>query len=209
MNKNIKQITITYDDGTIESFPKSLIDSLVRCQDDHISIIGFIKELVRQCDIKYALASLTKQHDKEMETLEQELNNSNEIIIEQKIKVLEKKYKDNLNRQRGSVSGTFIEKFIPYFPEYSYNQFDLVHVGKPFDILVLNGLEENKKIDSLIFQEIKTGANARAIPSSNSNERVLMDFIMKLGCPQIKYEHWAKRNDDKIFSIVSHDEYYK
>ena len=118
---------------------------------------------------------------------------------------LKRRYDLNLSNQRKSVSGSFVEKFLPYFPEYTYNQFDVINIGSPFDMLVLDGLDDNMQINSLIFQEVKTGHNARSIPASNSKERAVMEFILELNHPKIKYEHWAKRDEDSKFSIIDHN----
>lgn len=208
MNKIIKEITITLSDGTIENFSKAMLDSVSQNMDGYNSVLSFFREILHERDIKYALDKKDREHSKELSDKEFEwAEQSNDMLM--KIQGdLEKKYQLNLSNQRKSVSGSFVEKFLPYFPEYTYNQFDVIHLGSPFDMLVLNGLELNKKIDSIIFQEVKTGGNAKSIPACNSRERAVLDFVMELNHPKIKYEHWAKGNDDDKFSIISHDNYY-
>jgi predicted Holliday junction resolvase-like endonuclease len=208
MNKTIKDITITLSDGTTEIFSKPMIDSVSQNMEEYNSVLSFFRELLHERDIKYALEKKGREHSKELADKEIEWAEQSNMMLMKMQSDLEKKYQLTLNNQRKSVSGTFVEKFLPYFPEYTYNQFDVIHLGSPFDMLVLNGLELNKKIDSIIFQEVKTGGNAKSIPASNSRERAVLDFVMELNHPKIKYEHWAKGNDDDKFAIVSHDNYY-
>jgi len=66
--------------------------------------------------------------------------------------------KDAVMRSRAILSGNFYEQLAPYFPYFSFNPNECKFIGKPIDFIVFKGMD-NKRLDEIIFLEIKSGSS--------------------------------------------------
>ncbi len=65
---------------------------------------------------------------------------------------------DSVRRSRSSLSGQFLEKLAPHFPDFPYEPTDLRFLGTPVDYVVFSGLSEGE-VDEIVFLEVKSGAS--------------------------------------------------
>ena len=66
--------------------------------------------------------------------------------------------RDSVDRSRRSLSGQFLEKLAPHFPDFPYEPTDLRFLGTPVDFVVFNGLNEGE-VDEIVFLEVKSGGS--------------------------------------------------
>ena len=63
---------------------------------------------------------------------------------------------DAIKHSRAVLSGQFSEQIAPYMPGFPYKPAEARFMGKPVDFIVFKGMDE-KKIDKVVFVEVKTG----------------------------------------------------
>ena len=61
-----------------------------------------------------------------------------------------------IKQSRAVLSGQFSEQIAPYLPEFPFKPTEVRFIGKPIDFVVFKGMDE-KKIEEVIFVEVKTG----------------------------------------------------
>ena len=61
-----------------------------------------------------------------------------------------------IKQSRAVLSGQFSEQIAPYLPDFPYKPTEARFIGKPVDFVVFKGMDE-KKIDEVVFVEVKTG----------------------------------------------------
>lgn len=61
-----------------------------------------------------------------------------------------------IKQSRAVLSGQFSEQIAPYLPEFPFKPTEVRFIGKPVDFVVFKGMDE-KKIDEVVFVEVKTG----------------------------------------------------
>ena len=61
-----------------------------------------------------------------------------------------------IKQSRAVLSGQFSEQIAPFMPEFPYKPTEARFIGKPVDFVVFKGMDE-KKIDEVVFVEVKTG----------------------------------------------------
>ncbi len=76
-----------------------------------------------------------------------------------------------IKQSRAVLSGQFSEQIAPYMPGFPYKPAEARFIGKPIDFVIFRGMDE-KKIDEVIFVEVKTGKS-----NLNSVERSLRNAI--------------------------------
>jgi len=96
------------------------------------------------------------------------------------------KHPTDLAKQRGSLFGKGLEKFLPEFPNYPYNPLDVVAVFDTVDFIVLEGRNkikagEGTEIEKVVFQDIKyglgeKGENQRALERCIRDGRVVFEI---------------------------------
>ncbi len=64
--------------------------------------------------------------------------------------------RDSVDRSRATLSGQFLEKLAPHFPDFPYEPTDLRFIGTPVDYLVFDGLSAGE-VDQIVFLEVKSG----------------------------------------------------
>lgn len=109
--------------------------------------------------------------------------------------------KDAIMKSRAVLGGQFSEQLAPYLPEFEYLPTECRFIGKPIDFIVFKGADE-KKIDEVIFVEVKSG-NAKL----NQHEKNLKETIEKKKVRWVEYripEELTKKGnvEDKIKDIV-------
>lgn len=67
--------------------------------------------------------------------------------------------KDAVKRSRAVIGGQVSEQMAPYFPDFNFKSSEVRFIGKPIDFVVFKGMDE-KKIDEVIFVEVKTGKSS-------------------------------------------------
>ncbi len=63
---------------------------------------------------------------------------------------------DSVERSRATLSGQFLEKLAPRFPDFPYDPTDLRFLGTPVDYVVFDGLAEGE-VQEVVFLEVKSG----------------------------------------------------
>jgi len=79
--------------------------------------------------------------------------------------------RDSVDRSRATLSGQFLEKLAPHFPDFPYEPTDLRFIGTPVDYLVFDGLSEGE-VDEIVFLEVKSGGS-----SLTTKERRVRDAV--------------------------------
>ncbi len=64
--------------------------------------------------------------------------------------------RDSVDRSRATLTGQFLEKLAPHFPDFPYEPTDLRFIGTPVDYLVFDGLSAGQ-VDQIVFLEVKSG----------------------------------------------------
>ncbi|MDD2565644.1 MAG: Holliday junction resolvase-like protein [Candidatus Gracilibacteria bacterium] len=85
---------------------------------------------------------------------------------------------DAIKRSRNAILGEIYEKIMPFLNEFQYSPKDMVFVGKGFDYLILDGLNEGD-LREIIFMEIKYGSS-----TLNKNEKMIRQTV---GSKKVKY----------------------
>lgn len=112
--------------------------------------------------------------------------------------------KDAIMKSRSVLGGQFSENLAPYLPNFPFLPTECRFLGKPTDFIVFKGMDE-KKIDEVIFVEVKSG-NAKLSPQ----EKNLKEAIDK---KRVRFEEYripeelTKKGDveDKIDEFVKGD----
>ncbi len=66
--------------------------------------------------------------------------------------------KDAILKSRAVLGGHFSEQLAPFLPNFSYLPTECKFLGKPVDFVVFKGMD-NKKIEEVIFVEVKSGSS--------------------------------------------------
>jgi len=66
--------------------------------------------------------------------------------------------RDSVDRSRSTLSGQFLERLAPHFPDFPYEPTDLRFIGTPVDYIVFSGLSVGE-VDEIVFLEVKSGAS--------------------------------------------------
>lgn len=89
--------------------------------------------------------------------------------------------KEAIMKSRAVLGGQFSEQLAPFLPNFKYLPTECRFIGKPIDLLVFKGMDE-KKIDEVVFVEVKSG-NAKL----SSQEKNLKEAIEK---KRVKWEEY-------------------
>ena len=85
---------------------------------------------------------------------------------------LEEIVKSRLKRSRAVLGGLVSEQIAPLLPEFPFDPGDCRFIGKPVDIIIFKGMNE-QNISEVIFLEVKSGASR----SLNQQEKRLREVI--------------------------------
>ncbi|MBS3101175.1 hypothetical protein J4204_03505 [Candidatus Woesearchaeota archaeon] len=66
---------------------------------------------------------------------------------------------DAIKHSRAVLSGQFSEQIAPYLPDFPFKPTEARFIGKPIDFIVFRGMDD-KKIDEVVFVEVKSGQGA-------------------------------------------------
>ncbi len=94
--------------------------------------------------------------------------------------------KDAIMKSRAVLGGQFSENLAPYLPDFPYLPTECRFLGKPTDFIVFKGMDE-KKIDEVIFVEVKSGD-----AKTSSQEKNLKEAI---GKKKVRYEEYRISKD--------------
>lgn len=64
--------------------------------------------------------------------------------------------KDAINRSRAVLGGQFSEQLAPFLPDFRYSPTECKFIGKPIDLIVFEGLDNNF-VNEIVFLEVKSG----------------------------------------------------
>ena len=87
------------------------------------------------------------------------------------IEKLPKIKKDSVEKSRQVLTGNFSEQLAPYLPGFPYSPTECKFLGKPIDLIVFKGMDQNN-INEIVFVEVKTGKS-----TLSTQERKLRDAI--------------------------------
>ena len=103
--------------------------------------------------------------------------------------------KDAILKSRAVLGGQFSEQLAPYLPDFNFSPTECRFIGKPIDFIVFKGAD-NKKIEEVIFVEVKSG-NSKV----NAHEKNLKETIDKKRVKWVEYripdEVTKKKVDDE------------
>lgn len=91
---------------------------------------------------------------------------------------IKKNRSDAVKRSRNAILGEIYEKIMPFLNEFQYSPKDMVFVGKWFDYLILDWLNE-WDLREIIFMEIKYWSS-----TLNKNEKMIRQTV---GSKKVKY----------------------
>jgi len=109
--------------------------------------------------------------------------------------------KEAIMKSRSVLGGQFSEQLAPYLPDFGYLPTECRFIGKPIDFIVFKGMDE-KKIDEVVFVEIKSGK-----AKLNGHEKNLKETIEKKRVKWVEYripEELTKKKDDMEFDEEGH-----
>ena len=66
--------------------------------------------------------------------------------------------RESVRHSRAALSGQFLEKLAPHFPDFPYEPTDLRFLGTPVDYVVFDGLSEGA-VNQVVFLEVKSGGS--------------------------------------------------
>lgn len=72
-------------------------------------------------------------------------------------KKISRERKDAVARSRAVLGGQFAEQIAPFLPGFPCNPGDVKFIGKPVDFVAFPGSAEGRKIEEVVFIEVKTG----------------------------------------------------
>src|SRR3989338_8769997 len=64
-----------------------------------------------------------------------------------------------IKQSRAVLGGQFSEQIAPYLPDFPFKPTEARFIGKPIDFIVFRGIDD-KKIDEVVFVEVKSGQGA-------------------------------------------------
>ena len=79
--------------------------------------------------------------------------------------------KDAILKSRSVLSGMFSEQLAPFLPNFNFKPTECRFLGKPVDFIVFKGLD-NKKIDEIIFVEVKSGKSKLSFVEKSLKEAI-------------------------------------
>lgn len=110
--------------------------------------------------------------------------------------------KDAIMKSRAVLGGHFSENLAPYLPNFPYLPNECTFVGKPIDFLVFKGSDE-KKIDEVIFVEVKSG-KARLSPHEKNLKETIEKKRVRWEEYRIPEELTEKKDiEDRIGDVVN------
>ena len=65
---------------------------------------------------------------------------------------------ESVRHSRAALSGQFLEKLAPHFPDFPYEPTDIRFLGTPVDYVVFDGLSEGA-VHQVVFLEVKSGGS--------------------------------------------------
>jgi len=99
--------------------------------------------------------------------------------------------KEAIMKSRAVLGGHFTENLAPYLPNFPFLPTECRFIGKPIDFIVFKGMDD-KKIDEVIFVEVKSG-NAKISPQ----EKNLKEAIDKKRVKFVEYRIPKELTDKK------------
>lgn len=79
--------------------------------------------------------------------------------------------RDSVDRSRATLSGQFLEKLAPRFPDFPYDPTDLRFIGTPVDYIVFDGLASGE-VEEIVFLEVKSGRSGLSSAQRRVREAV-------------------------------------
>ena len=86
---------------------------------------------------------------------------------------------DAIKRSRFVNRGLVVEQIAPHLTEFRYSPKDAHFIGKPFDYVIFDGLDEGQ-LREIVFMEIKTGK------ARQSSREMQVEEIVEAG--KVRYE---------------------
>ena len=100
---------------------------------------------------------------------------------------------DAIKHSRAVLSGQFSEQIAPYLPDFPFKPTEARFIGKPIDFVVFRGMDE-KKIDEVVFVEVKSGQGAL-----NKVEKTLKEAIQNKNISWHEYKVPEEMTKNKQF----------
>ncbi len=78
---------------------------------------------------------------------------------------------ESVRRSRAALSGQFLEKLAPHFPDFPYDPTDVRFLGTPVDYVVFDGLSGGE-VEEIVFLEVKSGTSGLTTKERRVREAV-------------------------------------
>lgn len=85
---------------------------------------------------------------------------------------IEKERLDAIKRSKATIFGQTLEQFVPYLKDFPFLPSEAKFIGKPIDFVIFEGLD-NKKVEKIIFVEVKTQNSTLSAVQKSIKEVVL------------------------------------
>ncbi len=105
--------------------------------------------------------------------------------------------RDAIERSRAVLGGQFSEQLAPFLPDFKYNPTECRFMGKPIDLVVFKGMDQ-KKIDEIVFVEVKSG-KSKASPVEKSLKEAVEKKKVRWEEYRIPEDLTRKRENNDIF----------
>jgi len=112
-----------------------------------------------------------REYESVKQSLEDAIRKEYEVRLQQWIQENEKRIREEaIQRSLATILGKVGEELAPLiiFANYGIEPKDLRHIGSPVDYIAFKGYSNDKKVEEIIFFEIKTGKTARLADSEKS-----------------------------------------
>ena len=112
-----------------------------------------------------------REYESVKRSLEDAIRKEYEVRLQQWIQENEKRIREEaIQRSLATILGKVGEELAPLiiFANYGIEPKDLRHIGSPVDYIAFKGYSNDKKVEEIIFFEIKTGKTARLADSEKS-----------------------------------------
>jgi len=142
MTRELKGITLTYLDGSVEEYPKKDLELLNKLSDSCgiESVAQLITVMALSFDVDSTVASIREDHQEELEALK---------TAHRKEK--EEYKKKGIIASKSKLDGKMLEEWGLYLPNFHYNPQDLRLMRDPSDSIIYNGLTEFGEVREIIL----------------------------------------------------------
>lgn len=95
--------------------------------------------------------------------------------------------RESVGKSRSTLSGQFLEKLAPHFPDFPHDPTEVRFIGSPVDYIVFCGLSK-ESVEEVVFLEVKSGKS-----SLSTSQRRVRDAV-KAG--KVRWEEYRPPEEE-------------